>query len=356
MKILIIKLGALGDVINTFPAVIRLKHHFNADIHWLVAPLSFPLVKNHPCVDKAILFDKTQKHGLHSAIKSLRQNTYDIAFDFQRTLKSGFFCLISKSREKLGFDKKRCKELTWLYPFTRIPPSDPGKHMVDQYLDFTDYLGIKDSSITWNIPRYPLKNDNCSINENEQKKGIIYNKLPKKESLKINLPDKYIILNIGATKKANLWPVEHFGILAQLIHSNTKFTCVLTGGGKCDRERAVLITDLTNELTAEKLIINLVDETNIMELVEIIDNAALVVSCDTGPMHLSIALGKKTIALFGPSDPRRTGPYMGRQKNGVVIAKSLPCTPCNKRACKNPMCMEMITPKEVFQKIIETIH
>ncbi len=319
MKILIVKLGALGDVINTFPAVIRLKKHFNAEIHWLVAPLSYPLVNNHPFVDRVILFDKNRKYGLTDTIIEIRKVTYDITFDFQRTLKSGFFCLISKSRKKLGFDKKRCKEFTWLYPFTRIPPSDPGKHMLEQYLDFTDYLGIKKDSITWEIP------------------------LP--DAIDINLPEKYIILNIGATKKANLWQVEKFADLARLIYDKTKIMSVLTGGGKEDIKRSLRIAAL-----AGKSVINLVGKTSLTELAGIISACEVLVSCDTGPMHLSVALGKRTIALFGPSDPRRTGPYRGE-----VIKKSISCSPCNRKKCSDPICMAMISPDDVFSKIFELL-
>ncbi len=337
MKILIVKLGALGDVINTFPAVIRLKKHFNAEIHWLVAPLSYPVVKNHSCVDKAILFNRDRKHGwiqtikaVKDTIKIIRNEKYDITFDFQRTLKSGFFCLTAKSSKKLGFDKKRCKEFTWLYPFTRITPPNPcnTRHMLEQYLDFTDYLGIKKEKITWDIPR----NTTCIKNLHES-----------------NLLDKYIVLNIGATKKANLWPIEHFAALADLIHENTAFRCVLTGGGSTDDKRARLILKF-----AKKPIINLVGKTDIMQLIEVIGKACEIVSCDTGPMHLAIALGKTTIALFGPSDPVRTGPYVKTYKyKGQIISKSLPCSPCNRKKCHNPVCMKMITPEEVFRAITD---
>ncbi len=320
MKILIVKLGALGDVINTFPAVIKLKKHFNAEIHWLAAPLSYPLVNTHPFVDRVILFDKNREHGLIDTITEIRKETYDITFDFQRTLKSGFFCLISKSKKKIGFDKKRCKELTWLYPFTRIPHSDPGKHMLEQYLDFTDYLGIKNDSIAWGIT------------------------VP--DSIDINLPARYIILNIGATKKANLWQAEKFADLAKLIHDKTKIMSVITGGGKEDVKRALKIAAL-----AGKSVINLVGKTSITELAGIISGCEAVVSCDTGPMHLSVALGKKTIALFGPSDPRRTGPY-----SGEVIQKFISCSPCNRKKCPDPICMAMIKPDDVFSKISELLY
>ena len=120
MKILIVKLGALGDVINTIPAMLRLKDHFHADIHWLVAPLSLPLLQDHPAVNHTIVFDRHEKNGLLKTIKALRLHHYDLTIDFQRTLKSAFFCMNARSRNRLGFDKKTMQGIDLafsLYPY-----------------------------------------------------------------------------------------------------------------------------------------------------------------------------------------------------------------------------------------------
>ena len=313
--ILIIKLGALGDVINTFPAVIRLKKKFSARIHWLVAPLSFPLVSEHPAVDHAILFDKKNiKESFFDVRKEIRKITFDITIDFQRTLKSGLFCMMSKTRRRVGFDRKRCKEMTWLYPFERIPASDPGKHMLLQYLEFSDYLGATGNNISW---------------------GLSYS-----DENRFQIPGKYIVLNIGATKKVNLWNPEGFASLAAYIYLKYGFTCVLTGGNE-DAGFSEKISGLSNHK-----VINLVGKTSINDLKNIIGNSELVVSCDTGPMHLAVALGKNVVALFGPSDPRRTGPFKGE-----VIQKEFDCLPCNKKHCPDPLCMSSISHEEVINRI-----
>lgn len=318
MKILIIKLGALGDVINTLPAVIRIKHHFNSDLHWLCAPLSFPILRHHPAVDRTIVFDRKKKGGFRETLAEIRREKYDLTVDFQRTIKSGFFCLISNSRCKLGFDRKRCKEFTWLYPFSRIPSSEPGKHMVEQYLDFADYLGVPDTDVQWQIRIH--------------------------EFTTTHLPENYVVLNIGATKKANLWQPEKFAELAVLLHAKEKIRSVMTGG-TVDTPMAIKI-----KKNAKDAVIDLTGRTSLDELTGVINNAAVVVSCDTGPMHLSVALGKKTIGLFGPSNPRRTGPYKGE-----VIQKNHPCSPCNKKKCSTPLCMQHIMVEDVFKCIMEVM-
>lgn len=315
MEILFVKLGALGDVINTLPLAVNLKNHLNARITWLIEPLSFPIVDGHPSVKRVVLFDKKNwRESLPDVFKELRENHFDIALDLQRILKSASLTMASKASRRIGFDKKRCKECTWLFPFERIAIADPGRHMAVQYLDFARHLGIDDPQIKWDIPV----------------SGVI----------PYNLPDEYVVLNIGATKKANLWPEENFSKLAQMIKSNLGINSVITGGRE-DAGSSIAIAEKTKDC-----VINLAGRTTIPELKEVIAGARLVVSCDTGPMHLAVALNKPVIALFGPSDPRRTGPLYGE-----VIQKSLDCVPCNKRSCDDPKCMRGITPHDVLTRM-----
>ena len=316
IKIIIIKLGALGDVINTFPLVTALRHHLNAEIHWLVAPLSHELVKNHAFVDKAILFDKSRGiKGVIEAVKELRKTRYDIAMDLQRILKSGLFCMAAKSKRRIGFNRQRCKELSWLFPFERIAKSNPHAHMLTQYLEFVVHLNIPPGHVSWKIPR-----SSCPD---------------------LNLPkEKFLVLNIGATKPANRWDNHCFAILAEKIKKDFDLLPVLTGGPE-DMENAEQIKELSRTT-----ILDLTGRTTIPELVEVLACAACVVSCDTGPMHLACALGTRLVALFGPSNPNRTGPF-----KGTIIQKLQPCTPCNKKKCKTPLCMEAITPEDVMEGI-----
>ncbi len=316
MKILIVKLGALGDVINTFPLAVILKEKLQCEIHWLVAPLSYPLVADHDCVDRAILFDKNQGLGsVKEVLMQIRdQEPYDIAFDLQRILKSGFFVLASKSRRKIGFDKTRCKELSWLFPFERISQEDPQRHMLDQYLEFADHLQIPYNNIQWKIPK---KNISMPV-----------------------LPKQYLVLNIGATKPVNQWNPKNFATLIDEVEKTIKIPCVLTGGPE-DKVSAEIIKSKINGT-----VIDLCGKTTLYELVHILSNAFGTISCDTGPMHLSIALNTRVIALFGPSNPGRTGPY-----KGIVIKEKPDCSPCNKKYYSNPSCMDKISVADVMHQL-----
>ncbi|MBW1820526.1 MAG: glycosyltransferase family 9 protein, partial [Deltaproteobacteria bacterium] len=291
MDILIIKLGAMGDVINTFPLVVNLKTKLGAHIHWVVGPLSSPVVKDHPYVDKAIVFDKLKwKISLPDVVKQIRKQTFDITLDLQRILKSGILTMSAKTKRRIGFDKKRCKEMTWMLPFERIPASNPHSHMLNQYLEFANYLGVSSNNIRWEIP--------------------VSGTIP------FDLPEKYIVLNIGATKPANRWTEKGFAALAHTLKEKFHITSVLTGGHED--------TGMANRIaaTSDREVINLAGKTSVIELKEVLAGSKAVVSCDTGPMHMAVALGKDVVALFGPADPRRTGPF-----SGPVIQKDLPCVP-----------------------------
>jgi len=320
MDILIVKLGALGDVVNTLPLVRIIKNHLNGTITWLVAPLSYPLVSRHPSVDQAIVFDKTNwSSSLIHAASRLRSRHFDMALDLQRTLKSASFCMLAKSERRIGFDRKRCKEMSWLFPFERIGTSDPNAHMLDQYLGFAEYLGLPRDDIQWDI-------SGSGIHPSM-------------------LPEDYIVLNIGATKPANRWTGEGFAMLAEAIQDRYAATPVLTGG-KEDTGMADRIAK-----AAGNTVINLVGRTSIDELIDVLQYAMAVVTCDTGPMHLAVALGKDVVSLFGPSDANRTGPF-----RGTVIRKPHDCAPCNKKRCEDPVCMKMISHGDVMKELDRLAH
>lgn len=315
MEILFVKLGALGDVINTLPLAVTLKRHFSARITWLVEPLSEPLLRRHASVDTVIRFEKKRWHSqMFDVRRRLKQVRFDIVLDLQRLWKSGLFAMVPPADRRIGFDRRRCKEMTWLLPFERIAPADPGRHMLLQYLEFAAHLGAPAAAVEWGIP------------------------VP--DALPPGMPAHFAVLNIGATKPANRWTVEGFSELADAVWNSYGIQSVLTGGPEdADMARAIA-------RRAENEPHNLVGKTSIDELTAVINRAQLVVSCDTGPMHLAVALGRPVVALFGPSNPRRTGPFYGE-----VVRKNMPCVPCNRSRCKSPLCMHEISCRDVMERI-----
>ncbi|HUA67180.1 MAG TPA: glycosyltransferase family 9 protein, partial [Candidatus Saccharimonadales bacterium] len=157
---------------------------------------------------------------------------------------------------------------------------------------------------------------------------------------------KWIVVQPGARWSNKRWPVEFFAQLVRLIiqrFSNTRF--VILGG-----EKDNMLGEIISRIESERCL-NLCGQTSLPEMVEWVRLADLMITNDTGPMHVAAALGKPLVALFGPTEPRRTGPY--RQLNSVVRI-DLPCSPCLKSHChyeKKNECLNALTPAIVFDRV-----
>ena len=137
-RILLVRLGAIGDVVNALVLATALKEHApTIRIGWAVHDLALPLVEGHPSVDRVHLWARSSGFSvLLRVVRDLRGENYALAIDLQRTAKSAWLARQSGAPRVLGFDRARCKELSWLLTRERIPASDPRGHMVAQYLEF----------------------------------------------------------------------------------------------------------------------------------------------------------------------------------------------------------------------------
>jgi heptosyltransferase I len=335
VNILIVKLSAIGDVIHTLPSLAELRRLYpDAHITWVIEEVAADLIKNHPYLDEVLVsrrkkwikdirglrFDPAIRE-IKEYIKTLRQRRYDLVIDFHGLFKSSMMVFLSRSKRKLGYDS--WQELSGLFLNEKIP-EDMNKHAVDRYLDFPRYLGAKIDHAEFILP--PDK-------EAQAKVKILLDKY--------HLEDKkFIAVNPIALWETKLWSNEKFAHLARLINDNLQMKVVITGS---DKETLDKMTSSTN-----KEIINLGGQTSIPELACLYKKARIVISTDSGPMHLAAAVGTPVIALFGPTDPARTGPY---GPGHTIIRTELACSPCLLKKCPTKKCMEDITPRQVFAAV-----
>lgn len=289
LRILIVRLGAIGDVINTLPFLNTLRDAFpSAHIAWVIEKKSFPIVEGHRALSEAILFPReTWVRDAVRFVRSLRKARFDWVFDLQRILKSALISCAAGGGTRFAFDRKRCKELTWLFPAKRIPACPAPRHMLDQYLEFARFIGIPAGRPRWDIFVSP---------ENERRA----------EQMLAGATGRPVVLNLGASKGQNLWMPERWALLADELSRRHTVDIVLTGGPQ-DRMRAETVLSLV----AAARPVDLVGKTGLKELACVLRRAALVISCDTGPLHLAVAMGSPVVGLYGPADPVRTGPYGG---------------------------------------------
>ena len=265
-------------------------------------------------------------------MRELRAERYELAVDLQRILKSSALARLSGAKRVLGYDRKRAKELSWLWTKERIAGGAPATHMVDHYLEFVRHLGVEDPQPSHSLP-------------------LVEDAEAWSDRLVDELGAAPILVNLGATKPANRWIPERFGELAVTLAAEFDLPVCYTGSSDADREveaRARGISD------GEQGVTSLVGKSDLSQFVSLVRRSRLFVGCDTGPMHIAVACGTPVVVLFGPADPRRTGPY---RQDGSVVRERPHCAPCNRRTCNQPRhaCMEDITVDLVVASVRERL-
>jgi heptosyltransferase I len=342
LKILIVKMSAIGDVIHTLPALNAIRKHYpDAHITWLVEEAAAEIVAGHKALDRVILskrkkwikdlFSSKFNHALKKIIcfiKELRDTKYDIVIDFQGLLKSGIMVMLSKGQKKIGFDKGMDHaESSHIFYNVRIAPVSMEIHALKRGLLLLAALKIPSEKIEYNLPISNKERQN--LDHLLRQKGLD--------------PDKPIIcINPQATWETKLWSSRKFALLSDRILEEYPANIIFTGG-KSDREA---INDIISMMQTS--VISLAGLTTLKTLAALYEKAVLLVTTDTGPMHLGAAMGTKVTAIFGSTAPWRTGPY---GDNNIIVRSNLHCSPCFKRQCSTKECMENINVDDIMEKI-----
>jgi len=369
VNILIVKLSAIGDVIHTLPSLSALRRFYpDADITWVVEEAAADLLAGHPDLSRLIVSRRKRWIGqlrrgriaepfrdMVSFLRELRSRPYDLVIDFHGLFKSAALVLFSGGRRKLGYDS--LQELSGLFYNEKIP-EDLGKHAVDRYLDFVRHVAGK----TWEDDRTSAPEFRIAFGENERRRvAELLRDLPRLEAGKSAEPDgrplasgtrpgakaageggggglpPFIAVNPVALWETKLWQEEKFAALCDRIRGEWGIPVVLTGDRSAPLDRILKMMKTTA--------VNLGGRTTLRELAALYHEASLLVSTDSGPMHLAAAVGTPVVALFGPTDPARTGPYGSGHR---VIRTGLACSPCFRKSCSNPRCMTEISVEEVL--------
>jgi lipopolysaccharide heptosyltransferase I len=338
MKILIIKLSAIGDVVQTLPALEAIKKAYpDSAVTWVVEEAAAGILEGHPLIDLLLVSRRkawlrmlrdpfTALSGLAHIIrflKELRSTRYDIAVDFQGLFKSGILIGLARAGRKIGFDRSR--EFSSLFLNERLPAYDREKHALERYLDVARYLGAKDPS-----PK-------CALPVERERKLM-------KERTEALRPQgrPLVVVNPVARWTTKLWPERNFSELADRLVKEKHAVVVFTGS----REDRV-VNNRVLSLMSQKAV-NWAGETTLKELAALASLADLFITTDTGPMHLAAAAGTRVLALFGPTAPWRTGPY---GPSHIVVRTGMDCSPCFQRRCEDVRCMRGITVDEVMRKV-----
>lgn len=346
MNILIIKLSAIGDVIHTLPALNAIRSIYpSAHITWLIEEAAASLVTGHPALDRVIISGRKRwirdlRKGQWRSVmveaaallRSLRDTQYDLAFDFQSLLKSGVLVALSRGRRKIGFGRgMEHQEHSYLFLNEAVSAVDMDNHAILRSLMMLDAVGIHCRDITYRLP----------IHDSDRNQVA---RLLSQEGMKGHRP--LICINPVAKWTTKLWPNERFAELADRISERFRVRPVFTGAPE-DKET---VQDILSRMTSSG--VDMTGKTSLKTLAALYERADVLISTDTGPMHLGAAVDTPVVALFGPTAPWRTGP-MG--ENHQIIRAGLPCSPCFKRQCSTCDCMKQIRVDKVLEAVDRVI-
>lgn len=328
-KILVIKPSSLGDIVHSLPFLNAIRDRFpKSEIHWVVARGLEGLLEGHPMISKLWIINKDNwkkiknikgtVSELKDLFKSLKKEKFDIVVDLQGLLRSGVLAAATGASVRIGFSEAR--EGSRIF-YTHRVKGGKDIHAVDRYLKIARFLGSDVADIKFPFP----------LSFSSQLSALSF-----------QFQDEYAVFVPGARWRTKRWPSERFGELASILSVKT-----LVVGGKSD-------TDISNKVvnSSKGNAISIAGKTNIKELIEIMRKAKFVVSNDSGPMHIAAALGVPVFAIFGPTNPLRTGPY---GKGHTIIKKGLKCSPCYKKACSDIKCMTAVNVKEVAETICQEL-
>lgn len=333
MKILILKPSSLGDVVQALPVLRLLKqHHRDSEIYWWIETRNAPLLEGDPDLAGVFHFDRerwaTPWHwdDIWRSIRDLRRRKFDLVIDLQALARSGAVGWLAAGKMFVGLLDTR--ELAHGYYDINVPRPSPQTHAVDWYLEVLRVLKIPvHQNIEW---------------------------LPKREKVAAEVAARWglngrpmVALLPGARWENKRWPAGNFRELVARLSSQNIDARFVVLGGKSDASLAAEIT-----LASPGATLDLTGRTSLPQTIEVLRQCRVVVTNDTGPMHIAAALRKPVVGIFGPTNPARTGPY--HQIDRALQRRDLPCVPCMKATCSyhEPLaCLRGILPEQVAEKV-----
>lgn len=364
-SILIVKLSSLGDVVHTLPAAQALRAAFpQARLGWAVERAHATVLRGQPWLDERIEWDRRSLGTFADFIRRVRRGRWELAIDFQGLARSGLVTWLSGARRRLGF-RQAGEGAAWCYnAWVDRPTLD--RHAVERSLDLVRELGAtlpglplarpylgtgasadapvsiaapRDSSTAAPVgpqlfPLHPEHGDLAAVTAWLARHRVDPDR------------DRLVLLHPHCRKEANRWPASRFVELAGrlLERPNTRVGLI---GGPSTRE-------LCNEIAAPwgDRVLRADGAFSLLGTAELLARSSVLVTGDTGPMHLAAAMGTPIVALFGPANPVRTGPYA---VDAIVLWKRLACAPCYARECplghNPPACMDQITVDEALSAV-----
>jgi heptosyltransferase-1 len=326
-RFLVVRLGSLGDIIHTFPAVAALRESFpQASIVWLTHPRWSFLVQRSNLASEVWTIETRALTSLRGVTRRLRLDSWSAAIDYQGLWKSAMLPFFGGARRRIGFSSATIREFGVPVLYTERVRTTKA-HVAEQNGDLSLHAGAqrRTAPVTLQIPERDQASV-CSV-------------------LKSQRLERYVVLSPGGGWRSKCWPAKRFGDLARKLWESAGIRSVVNAGPGDSDLAAILVGSSGG---SEPFVYS----GNLGELMALLKGATCVIGGDTGPVHLAAALDTPVVALFGPTDPARNGPYYNagarssEHKNIVLRASGVRTT--HARDSQTHPSMLAITVDEVF--------
>lgn len=293
MRILITRLSHIGDCILTLPLACSLREqHPQAYIAWVTEKPNHQLLAGHPAIDELVVLDRgwfRKWATIRETRDRLRQLNCDVAIDPQGLTKSATLGWLSGARKRIGFESPEGRELSTLLNTDRVKTARP--HLVDRTLELLYPLGLAHSRIRFDLRTTPAAQKFAAAFAKDHHLGC-----------------GYVVMNPGASWPSKLWPPRRFGQVARALGQHHQVPTVVTWAGEEERQWAEQIVKRSGGHGV------LAPATTLPQLLALLESARFYLGSDTGPTHMAAAIGTPCIALHGPTQPERSGPYGEKHK------------------------------------------
>ncbi len=323
----VVMLSALGDVVHALPVVTAIKRHAPAThLTWILQPGPAALVRGHPAVDEIVVFERRRGwRGFTALRRRLRMMPFDLLLDLQPYFKAGLITWMARSPMKLGLDYARSRDLNWLFTTHRIP-SRPVGHIQDQFLEFLDAIGVPRGEPDWGIAPAP-----------EERAAA--------RALVAEAEGPLVGFVVATSKPEKNWLPGRYAEVATRLAAERGARCVLLGDTTpIERTAADAILAATAARPIDAL------GAGLRVTVGLFDACDVVVSPDTGPFHICVAMNVPAVGLYGYTNPKRVGPYR-RFGDLVVDAYGDPGETYTAGGGYRTGRMERITAAQVYDRV-----
>jgi lipopolysaccharide heptosyltransferase II len=325
-RILIILLGAIGDVTRALPLLTRLRQAYpTAYIAWAVEPAAAALLEAHPALNEVILYRRTQSpFTFFPFLRTIRHKKFDLVLDLQRHAKSGVVSWWSRAPVRLGFHRANTKEGNWLFNTHTIDPIPDFSLKLGQYLRFAEALHLPESEVRFDLRLRP-----------EEERKV--------EAYLGDTSRPFAAFFLGSRWPSRFWFAQPTATVARTLIDDYGIGVVLLGG----QNEVAFAQEIENQIKTGTT--NLTGQTSLRDLIGIFQRALFAIGPDSGPMHIAAAAGIPVISLWGATSPIRSAPW---GSEAFVLQGEAACSPCYVRHCPiERRCMQKITPEQVLAVI-----